>query len=569
MTRLRLVLALSLAVALALSGCPRQRGDDDTEDDDDSATVDDDDQAQDDDDGAPDDDDAAPDDDDSATDDDDAVPGDQRAAGMVLDPDGGLLRGVEVGGQATTGPDGWFELLVASGEQVISFGGEGLAPSWQRIELPGGVDQGLQQRLRAAGEAVEFQVLDGVDTGVVQVGAEAVDSADSVSIVVTEYLESDLGTLPVGREPLRFFGALRIDLTDATGQAVGLVPGRFFQIDLAALDPDDELLIAQELAAFRFDPSTAAWVDGGAGQVYAAPDGSPVWLYHAASPGLWAAGVRPASGCYTGRVVDADGDPRQAAWLGAAGDRSFGLAATGPDGVFVLGVAAGMEHTLDVLWIDGEERGYLPDVAASSAPEGAECLDLGDLAAASESCVSGIVLDESNLPLEGVLVRSSTGEQATTSVSGSYCMAAPVLTQVSMYGPLVPGGPGLMPWSVLTEPGSPVCAGGCPNIAVLRPYFASTCVTGTLQVDGAPQTGVSVELFDDAAPALPIAEISPETGSAGEFCMEAPGGASLTVTVTDDGVVCAPLTASTVGLSTGSCPAGCLDLGVLDCSSVP
>jgi hypothetical protein len=136
-----------------------------------------------------------------------------------------------------------------------------------------------------------------------------------------------------------------------------------------------------------------------------------------------------------------------------------------------------------------------------------------------------------------------------------------------MYGPLELDTPGLMPWSVLTVPGSPTCAGGCPNIAVLRPYPTSTCAAGVLQVDGSPQSGTLVELFDDAAPALPITVTS--TGAAGAFCLDAPGNASITAAVADDGLACTPVTGSTAGMSTGSCPTGCLDLGTLDCAAAP
>ena len=560
--RLRRLLLAVLLVALALSGCPT----DDVADDDDCAAGDDDSGVVDDDDGATDDDDGATDDDELG-DDDDVATGDERLAGMVFDSDGDPQAGVEVGGLAVTGSDGWFELLLSPGEQIIPFSGEGLAPAWQRTELPGGADHGLLQRLRASGEPVSFPVLAGVDTGVVSLGPAAVDVAGLASITVTGYAPEDLLALPVGRAPLVVHGALRIDLADAAGQSQQLVLGELAQIDLAIPDPAGELSSGQDLAAFRFDPETGGWAESGSGVLYAAADSSLVWLYHAASPGLWAAGVRPQVGCYEGRVVDSLGAPRPAAWLGADGGNTAALARGAADGTFRMDVAAGLEHTIEALWLHGDDLGYLSDVAAAGAPAGEECLALGDLEVDSDSCVSGTVLDASLNPVEGAEVRSSLGTTLITGVAGAYCMPAPVLTRVSMYGPLAPGEGGHLPWTVVTAPGSPTCAGGCPNIAVLRTYLTTTCATGTLMVDGSPVSGGAVQLFDEVAPELPVYEVI--SGSGGAFCSEVPGGASVTALSGDPTLTCASATGSTVGLSTGSCPSGCLDLGTLDCNSAP
>ena len=563
--RLRaLLLAWPLAVILALAGCPSD--DDDTADDDDSAADDDDSGAPDDDDGAPDDDDGAPDDDDLG-DDDDVAPGDERLAGMVFGASGAPLAGAEVGGLATTAADGWFELLLSTGEQIVPFSGEGLAPAWQRTDLTGDGDHGLLQRLRTAGEAVSFPVLAGVDTGLVSLEPAAVDVAGLASLTVTEYGPDDLLTLPVGRSPLRLHGALRVDVADAGGQPAELVVGQMLQVDLPIPDPGGVLVNGQELPAFRFDPSTGEWTESGGGVLYSDYDGSLVWLYYAARPGLWAAGERPLVGCYTGRVVDDMGAARPAAWLGADGVDTAGLARGAADGTFELTVAAGVAHTLEALWLDGDDLGYLPGIAAGVATAGGECLDLGDLVVGTDSCVSGTVLDASIQPVEGAEVRSSTGAALTTGVAGAYCMPAPVLTRVSMYGPLAPGAGGYLPWTVVTLPGSPTCAGGCPNIAVLRPYPSTTCVTGTLTVDGSPVSGEVVHLFDEVAPTLPVYEVTTTAG--GSFCSEAPGNGLVTALSADPSLTCAPATGDTSGLTSGACPSGCLDVGSLDCTSAP
>jgi len=555
-----LLLALLLA-APALGGCPSD--DDDTGDDDDSGGADDDDcAASDDDDGGPDDDDGGPDDDDLG-DDDDVAPGDERLAGMVFGVDGGPLAGALVGG-ASTDPDGWFELELAAGEQVVPFSGEGLAPAWQRTTLPGDADCALLQRLTPAGEAVSFPVLAGVDIELVSLGAAALDVAGVAWITVTSYETDAFAALPIGRAPLTVYRALRVDLADGAGQPVVPIVGQFLQIDLPLGDSVD-VSTGDDLPAFRFDPETAEWVESGGGTVYAAGDGSPVWLYYAATPGLWAVGERPPVGCYSGRVVDELGAPRPAAWLEADGGSSGGLARTGADGTFVLEVAAEVAHTLAAVWLDGDDRGYLPGLEAGPTTAGEECLELGDLLASAESCVSGTVLDASMAPVEGAEVRSSLGTVLTTGVAGAYCMPAPALTRVSMYSALAPGEGGYYPWSVLTLPGSPTCAGGCPNIAVLRPYPNTTCATGTLTLDGSPASDLGVQLFDEMAPALPVYEVSSTSG--GAFCSEVPSNTTVSALSADPAHDCAAVSADTSGLSTGACPTGCLDLGSLDCTS--
>ena len=136
-----------------------------------------------------------------------------------------------------------------------------------------------------------------------------------------------------------------------------------------------------------------------------------------------------------------------------------------------------------------------------------------------------------------------------------------------MFGPISDGEDGYLPWTVLTQPGDPDCLGGCPNIAVVRPYPVTHCAAGTLLVDGVPAAGATVQIYDDFGPRYqPVYELTTEAD--GTFCTEVPSGTSVFTEGDPTAYSCSGVSTSTVGSSGGTCAGGggCFAIGDVECS---
>ena len=567
---------LPLALALLLVGCPVEPPDDDDAGDDDDVSPDDDDSA-------PDDDDVDPGDDDVAPDDDDATPQTNTVLGVVLDIGGAPIADVVISPSSglspiDTGADGRFSVFDPDmGDLVVGFEAEGYAPSWQAMTLVGGDEHALLQRLTPLDLAQGFPALGGavLDTEAGQIDLPAASFVDpggaAVSGVVTAavvgYSGDELSALPGdGRGMdasgalvrLDFFGGFGVALTDPAGGPVELAAGSFAELQIPADDPGGLLSIGQEVPAWWFDPGTGLWGQAGDGVIFAELDGSPTWLFSAHQVGVWAPAVAaPPEGCVEGSVVNPAGQPRGLAWVRADTDARNSWSITHADGAgsFCVPVVAGATWTLSILWALEDDLGFvvtdpIPVPPAAAACGSGSCFDIGQVPVSSESCVSGITLGLGGAPESGIEVTSSLGDSLFSGVAGAYCMAVPVLTEVTVFGPPGETDGGYLPWTVVTQPGAPDCSGGCANIAVVRPYPQVHCASGTLTLDGSPTQG-TVEILDGAAPVMPVYEFTTEAD--GSFCTEVPSGTSVLVSSGD--LDCSTVEASTIGLTGAACPA--------------
>ena len=237
--------------------------------------------------------------------------------------------------------------------------------------------------------------------------------------------------------------------------------------------------------------------------------------------------------CYTGTVVDSAGNPVAGAQVFASGVDYTGTSydTTDAAGNYCVNVRrdslveiraelvfGGVRVTTQTVSVDTT----LPAGTVVSCALGG-CTAVEDLALDGLTCVSGDVRDELDAPVAGALVVSTTGQFATTAADGSYCVAAPADSGVTV------ATPGLPPVSVITEAAGPDCSdpGACTP-ANLRPEPSTTtsCLSGRVVeagfepslAPGDPVPDAVVEAFRSEAPfdLLGVAE----TDAAGEFCLE-------------------------------------------------
>ena len=471
-----------------------------------------------------------------------------------------------VDGGAPTVDDGRFELPdVGTGPLVLQFEAEEHAPTWLATSLIDG-DNAARVHLAEVDEVVAFQSLSGVTVLGVDLPAGAVDGIGAVTAEVTIYDDDELVGLPSTDVVMPIHGAAQVRLFDVSGAPETLSATGTMTLDLDVIDPLGDLVQGQTLDAWRFNEATGGWTAAGSGAVYANSDGSLGWLWTGTETGLVIASPGPgAVGCISGEVSDPTGASVAGAHVAVVGPNLTAAARTDGDGAFQVAAPIGVSVDLSAVGVvEGELAASV--VGAMTATAETPCADAGDVLVRSVTCVSGQTLTAGGSPQEGVTVTASSGATAVSGGGGSYCLEVPVLTSVTMHGPTsLTGTDGYLPWTVVTQAGDPACAGGCPNIAPVRPYPVTHCAQGSLEVDGSPFEG-SVLVYDERSMAVPVYEVT--TLASGLFCSEVGTGTTVSVTSADPGHDCAPGTVDTFGWNGSSCGGGgCLGVGVVECTT--
>jgi hypothetical protein len=605
-------LALVATLAALVAACPQGREDEDeTPGDDDSAPTSDDDCAPGDDDAS-----SGGDDDSGSPDDDDSTPaGGARVSGIIRDSEGLPLAGVSVGPAGeepvTTGADGRFLLpgLPEEGELLLSFSLAGYAPALAALPLHEDASLAWTQVLAPVSDSASFAALGGGSmdfgatlgqvsipggglvtpdgtgaSGVVTAsggaigfgGSGADDGAASWLSLPDPTRAVDAFGAPV---LIRVYGAAIFVAAGQDGAPLDLAPSASASVEIALYDPDATLAALSPISAFHLDPATATWVESAQGSVQVDGEGAREAVFQAGSLGYWLVGVAlqvSEISCISGSVANGSGTPRAHATVRAIHDatRWQSLVQADASGAFCAPSPAAAEGgvVLEPHWSFGADFGWMlaaplsvPAGAASCETSPASCVAAGQLRVDHRTCVSGVAVDSASQPIEGMDLRTSVGVSGSSGINGAYCLTVPVLQSVTLYGPLAAGDGAYLPWTVFTEPAAWDCSGGCPNIAVMRPYLNPGCVTGTLRVDGVPSAG-DLLLYDLDAPALPVHALT--AAGDGSFCADAPASGAMLATSADPALDCIDVASADPITGGRACSgSGCDELPALDCAS--
>ena len=549
----------------------------------------------------------------TADDDDDTLSGLAVLTGVVRTALGAPMADVTVsipdGTSVTSDLEGKFRIegLEPNARSLVNFRKEGFARTQSPIELIADIENTLLQimaevdfidtfnssdglvfDIEAAGPAVILPADNFIDAdgniyeGDITVEAtfydltSGVDDGNELFATPGDFTATDLSG---DDQTLESFGMFQINLSDASGGELNLA-GATSSVIMPIQDLGAPPTLGDEVPAWSYDTDTGKWVEEAIGTVIELVDGTLAWEFQAPHFSTWNCD-RPIQthGCLTGTVVDSQGNPRGGATVRAVGITyiSTTTARTGQDGTFCLEVKNGETVWAEISYsIAGQTATQRTDPVtispgtASCSLGAGTCDDLGEIPVDIQTCVSGIVVDGSNAPQEGVQVVSPQGGVATTDASGSFCLTVPVFQTTDVYV-LTEQDAALayMPVRLYAQPGLPNCQSGCPNQPILRPYASTSCSQGYVVVDGQVAGNVLVEVFDLSFPTVRVS--STLTNSDGSFCANLPGNANLSVQVGPSDNVCASEIVDTDGMGGQQCgeagqTAECIALNDFVCS---
>jgi len=566
------------------------------------------------------------DDDAPVTDDDDGpAPGAQTLlSGVVRDAFGTPLAGVTVtlptGASVDSDADGKFVLegLEPDPRALVNFVRSGYARTQTPIDLIEGAENTLLQTLAEVDYVNTFDASAGLPTFEIEPGGPTVDlPADNfvdsdgnlysgeITVEATFYdltsgvdegneifaVPGDFTALDASNvdQQLESFGMFQVNLTGANGIELNLAGGTssvVMPLQSLGLAPGEDTT----LPFWSYDLVLGKWVEQAEGTIITLSDGTLAARFEAPHFSTWNLD-RPVSqhGCLGGRVVDALGNPRSGASVRAVGLTYIATTTsrTGADGTFCLEVKNGETVWAEISYtIAGQTATQRTDPVTTGSQatcgitgtyswnqnsSAAGCTDLGEIPVDIQTCVAGIVVDQQNVPQQGVQVVSPQGGVATTDAGGSFCLTVPVFQSTDVYVLTEQDQAGYTPVRVYSQPGLPGCQGGCSNVAVLRPYQSTSCAEGYAVVNGQVAGNLLVEVYDLGYPSVRV--FSTLTNSDGSFCAALPVGTDVSVQIGSGDSVCAAQTVNTDGMGGQECSdvgqgqgAECYPLNDLACS---
>ena len=545
----------------------------------------------------------------NADDDDPSDDAETLLLGMVLDVARQPLADVTItlpdGQTATTDAEGKFSLgdLEPTERVLVNIRKDGYARTQAPIEIIEGAENALVQTLAEVDHVATFEAADGalvsLGEGEASVDLPAANFVDAdgaaydgtITAEVTWFELGDPGnpgnellavpgdfsaTRLDGEDvSLESFGMLQVNLFGEAGEELQLgaqaAPMRFPLVDVGSVD---QPVAGDEVPAWSYSEETGKWIEEGMGQVVEDADGSLVWEFAASHFSSWNTD-QPISnhGCVSGRLLDPWGNPRQAVVARLIGISYVATttARTSDDGTFCLEGKNGSTVLIEFQYAMGGDIATqrtdpltIPNGQGSCLGDWADCVNLGDINMEFNTCLSGVVVNSQNQPVEGAQVVSPAGGQSVTEADGSFCLTVPAFQQASAFVLPEPTSTVLyQPTQVFTQAGMPACQSGCPNLVLLRPYQETVCATGNALVGNDPAAGLPVEVFDNAFPEQAVSLTVVEQD--GGFCAEAPvTSAGVTVSVGPCG---SNSMDSNWGGPTCDQSGNCLDAGQFNCPS--
>lgn len=377
--------------------------------------------------------------------------------GFVSDTQGAGLAFVSVqsdsGAETWTDGYGYFTLPdEPAGTRSLTFAKTGYAPGGVRVEVIGGASCAATAALKALapgkilenaedGGTVDDGLGNAIDIpagGLVTKSGRKATGPVSVHITPLDVTsDADMAAFPgsfmaiaakQGSEVMLETFALADFSIFQDDEPLDLAAGSTAQIQLAL--PDNTPLDAGEIVPlWYFDETQGIWMESGTGTVVEA-DG--VLVYRAEIPHLsWWNCDAPIEekNCITARVLDDAGMPVTGASVIAKGVDYSGWSYGGSDanGNFCVDVKRDSTVLVEVTLPGGampiaSVSVSVPDESASCAQS--DCINIGDIEAAYDSCIQGHITDKHGAPVVGADVYSSVGARGVTDNEGYFCMSA-------------------------------------------------------------------------------------------------------------------------------------------------
>jgi len=194
--------------------------------------------------------------------------------------------------------------------------------------------------------------------------------------------------------------------------------------------PDDSPLNAgEEVPLWYFDEEKGVWIESGKGTVY--NDGGNKYYKAPVQHLTWWNCDAPITDktCIQGYIKDEEGKPVAGAVIKAIGVSYNGVTVVYSDitGFFCVNVKGNSTVTIEVYLPGSQIPVYQQNFNANTVGNSCEtgnCINIGNITAAFNSCIRGTVTDSNGNPIGNVTVRSSAGTEAVTDRSGYYCLKA-------------------------------------------------------------------------------------------------------------------------------------------------
>jgi len=359
---------------------------------------------------------------------------------------------------------------------------------------------------------------------------------------------------------LESFGMLQVNLIGADGQELNL--GETGSALLIPVQSRGSTPVAgEEVAAWSYDEEVGKWYQEGFGTVVDI-EGELFWQFEATHFSTWNCDrPLPTHGCLTGQVTDSAEVPRQGATVRAVGQSyiSTTTARTDGNGNFCLEVKNGETVWVEISYsIGGQPATQRTDPvtipsgqATCTDGDSSDCVDLGVIPVDIMSCVTGVIIDGQNQPVQGADIVSPQGGLAQSDANGSFCLAVPVFQSTQVYVRTDTDDVGYQPVGVYSQPGTPDCQGGCANVVVLRPYTNTSCAHGAVVINNQQAPNIPVQVFDGSFP--DVAVYSTLTELDGSYCVQLPTVGEVTVQVGDGENLCGAETVSASSLGGEVC----------------
>jgi len=512
--------------------------------------------------------------------------------GIVLDAYGQPLGEVVVallGSDVATTSDnsGRFELenLIPSARAIVTFRKEAYARTSVPIELRENVENTIIQRMAVIDHVFTFDSTAGYTFGneeplklefpsnnVIDEQGEVYNGSVVVEVTVFDLVSTtdngnEVLATPgdftavdsVGEEKtLESYGMVQVNMTTPSGADLQL-GSQVSVIRLPVQNLGAPPVVGDEISAWSYNETLGKWEEEAVGTVTEF-EGTLVWEFSAPHFSTWNCD-RPISthGCLTGRVTDSQGSPRGGATVRAVGITyiSTTTSRTGQDGSFCLEVKNGETVWAEISYsIAGQiatqrtDPTVIPAGQASCSLGEGTCVDLGEIPVDIQTCVTGIVINNQNIPQADVQVFSPQGGLATTDNDGAFCMTTTVFQDTAVYAQSQLDGILYQPVEAYTQPGTPNCQGGCPNLVILRPYVDTSCAHGNVVING-NGASVLVSVYDNNFPAAAIG--STLSASDGSFCASVPANVSATLQVGVEPDICGSETVSLDNFAGSAC----------------